>query len=111
MDTCVISFILFYKTLNLQSTYHSIVKFMVYCSNCGAQIPDEANFCPKCGTKTIAGKAAKVSYPSDELSDVLYQVGVEIEKELSIAAHETQAAFKKVKDNSQEKSQSIYAFG
>lgn len=23
---------------------------MKYCSNCGAQIPDEANFCGSCGT-------------------------------------------------------------
>ena len=24
---------------------------MKYCTNCGAQIPDNANFCPSCGTR------------------------------------------------------------
>jgi ribosomal protein L40E len=77
---------------------------MVYCSNCGVQIADEANFCPKCGTKTPIGKSAKVAYPSDELRDVFYQVGTELEKAFTIAARETQAAFKKVSENVQQKS-------
>ncbi len=76
---------------------------MVYCSNCGAQVADDANFCPKCGTKTLAGKTAKVSYPSDELQDAFYHVGTELEKAFTIAAHETHAAFKKVSDNMQQK--------
>lgn len=77
---------------------------MVYCSNCGAQIADEANFCPKCGTKTPQGKTAKVPYPSDEIRDAFYMVGVELEKAFTIAARETQAAFKKVSENVQQKS-------
>jgi ribosomal protein L40E len=77
---------------------------MVYCSNCGAQIADDANFCPKCGTKTPQGKTAKVSYPSDELRDAFYMVGMELEKAFNMAAKETQAAFKKVSDNMQQKS-------
>jgi uncharacterized membrane protein YvbJ len=76
---------------------------MVYCSHCGNQIADDVNFCPKCGTKTLAGKAAKVSYPSDELQDAFYRVGTELEKAFTIAAHETHAAFKKVSDNMQQK--------
>ncbi len=80
-----------------------MVTIMVYCSNCGAQIADDAYFCPKCGTKTPQGKASKVSYPSDELQDAFYRVGTELEKAFTIAARETHAAFKKVSENMQQK--------
>jgi uncharacterized membrane protein YvbJ len=80
-----------------------MVKKMVYCSHCGAKIDDDAFFCAKCGTKTVAGKSAKAAYPSDELQDVFYQVGTELEKAFTIAAHETHEAFKKVNQNFQQK--------
>jgi uncharacterized membrane protein YvbJ len=76
---------------------------MVYCSNCGTQIADDANFCPKCGTKTLQGKKTNASRPSDELQDAFYRVGIELEKAFSIAAHETHAALKKAKENMQQK--------
>jgi uncharacterized membrane protein YvbJ len=79
---------------------------MVYCSNCGAAVADDANFCPKCGTKTPAGKAAKVAYPSDELKDIFYQVGTELEKAFTLAARETHAALKKASDSFQQQQQS-----
>jgi ribosomal protein L40E len=76
---------------------------LVYCSNCGAKIDDEAYFCPQCGTKTVKGKAANTSYPSDEIRDAFYNVGVELERAFTVAARETQAAFKKARDNMQQK--------
>ena len=76
---------------------------MVYCSNCGAQIPDDANFCPKCGTKTPQGKTAKVAYPADELRDAFYNVGIELERAFNIAAHETHQAIQRARDNIQQK--------
>ncbi len=76
---------------------------MGYCSNCGTKIDDEAYFCFKCGTKTQAGKTAKATYPSDELRDAFYQVGMELEKAFTIAAKETQSAFKKVSEEMQQK--------
>ena len=79
---------------------------MVYCSNCGTKMDDNAYFCFKCGTKTQAGKTAKAMYPSDELRDTFYQVGLELEKAFTIAAKETQAAFKKVSENMQQKTAS-----
>ena len=79
------------------------VKNMVYCSNCGAQIADDAFFCPKCGKKTQAGKTAKVTYPPDELQDAFYQVGVELERAFTIAARETHQAILKARDNWQQK--------
>lgn len=79
---------------------------LVYCSNCGSKIDDDAYFCPKCGTKTQAGKAAKATYPADELKDTFYQVGIEMEKAFNIAAKETRAAFKKLSEEFQKKSDS-----
>jgi len=76
---------------------------MVYCSNCGTKLDDEVYFCFKCGTKTPTGKAAKAMYPSDELRDAFNQVGLELEKAFKLAAKETQAAFKKVSENMQQK--------
>ncbi len=76
---------------------------MVYCSKCGEKIDDNAYFCFKCGTKTEIGKAAKALYPADELRDAFYQVGIELEKAFNMAAHETNAAFQKAKENWQQK--------
>ncbi len=76
---------------------------MVYCSNCGSQIADDAYFCPKCGTKTDKGKAAKAVYPADELRDAFYQVGIELERAFNIAARETHAAIQRARENMQQK--------
>ena len=76
---------------------------MVYCSNCGEKIPDDAFFCPKCGTKTAKGKSAKAVYPADELRDAFYQVGIELEHAFNIAAHETHQAILRAKENIQQK--------
>ena len=76
---------------------------MVYCSNCGAKIDDETFFCPKCGTKTLKGKEANVSYPSDEIRDAFYRVGIELEKAFTIAARETHAAIKRATEDKQQK--------
>jgi RNA polymerase subunit RPABC4/transcription elongation factor Spt4 len=72
---------------------------LVNCSNCGEKIADDANFCPKCGVKTAKGRTANVVYPSDELRDAFYSVGIELEKAFNIAARETHSAIQKAKDN------------
>jgi hypothetical protein len=79
------------------------VKNLVYCSNCGSKIDDEAYFCPACGTKTLKGKAAKAAYPADEFRDAFYNIGIELERAFNIAAHETHEAFKRARDNVQQK--------
>ncbi len=79
------------------------MKKLVYCSNCGAKIDDDANFCPKCGTKTVKGRSSNTPYPSDEIRDAMYNVGVELERAFTIAARETHAAFKRAKENMQQK--------
>ena len=77
---------------------------MVYCSNCGLKIDDEAYFCPKCGAKTLKGKDAKVNYPTAEIRDAFYQLGFELEKAFTIAARETHSALKKASEDLQGKS-------
>jgi Zn finger protein HypA/HybF involved in hydrogenase expression len=79
------------------------VKNLVYCRNCGEKIDDNAYFCPKCGTKTDTGKAAKAPYPADELRDAFYHVGVELEKAFNIAARETHSAIQRARANMQQK--------
>lgn len=79
------------------------MKKLVYCSNCGEKIADDAYFCPKCGTKTDKGKAAKAAYPADELRDAIYQVGIELEKAFNMAARETHSAIQKARENWQQK--------
>lgn len=76
---------------------------MVYCSNCGAQIPDDAYFCPKCGTKTPKGKSANALYPTDQLTDAFYNVGLELEKAFNLAAQETHTAIQKARESWQTK--------
>ena len=78
---------------------------MVYCSNCGTQIADDAYFCSKCGTKTEKGRSAKAVYPADELRDAFYQVGIELENAFNIATRETHSAIQKVKENWQQQAQ------
>jgi len=77
---------------------------LVYCSKCGEKIPDDAYFCPKCGTKTKKGKAANAAYPTDELRDAFYKVGIELERAFTIAAHETHSAIQRAGKNMQQKS-------
>ena len=76
---------------------------MVYCSKCGTQIPDDAYFCARCGTKTEAGKTAQADYPTDALRTALYQTGIELEKAFIFAAHEIQTAFNHVNEEMHQK--------
>jgi uncharacterized membrane protein YvbJ len=76
---------------------------LAYCTKCGEKISDDAFFCPKCGTKTLKGKAANAVYPTDQLTDAFYNVGVELEKAFNLAARETHAAIKKAKEDLRQK--------
>jgi ribosomal protein L40E len=74
---------------------------MVYCSNCGEKIPNDATFCPKCGTKVLKGVEAKVTTPSDEVRGAFSKMSQELEKAFTLAANEMQAAFQTARENIQ----------
>ncbi len=74
---------------------------MTYCSNCGEKLPDDALFCPKCGTKTLKGAEANVPSPSDELRDAFSKMSRELEKAFSVAAKEINDAFQTASENIQ----------
>ena len=54
--------------------------------------------------KPMKGKAANAAYPSDELRDAFYKVGIELERAFTIAAHETHSAIQRAEKNMQQKS-------
>lgn len=75
---------------------------MVFCSKCGAQLPEDAYFCPKCGFRTQKGKEAGAPIPVDDLRRTFRKVGKEMEKAFQTAVEEMQEAFKTAKDTIRE---------
>ena len=74
---------------------------MLYCSNCGEKLSEDALFCSKCGTKTAKGVESNVPGPSDELKAAFAKMSVELEKAFSVAAKEINAAFQTASENIQ----------
>ena len=75
---------------------------MVFCSNCGEELPEKAAFCPKCGLRTGEALQEGIIFPSDELRDELSEVGEEIRKAFQIAAREIEEAFKTARESIRE---------
>lgn len=77
------------------------VTFMSYCSKCGEKLPEDANFCFKCGVRTTKGAEAGVSTPLEELREAFSRMEQEMEKAFSVAAKEMEKAFKTARENIQ----------
>jgi ribosomal protein L40E len=75
---------------------------MVFCSNCGEKLPEDANFCTKCGFRTKLGAEAGVSTPSEDWRETFSKMGVEMEKVFQTAAKEIQKAIKTVREDVRE---------
>ena len=79
---------------------------MAYCSNCGEKLPKDADFCPRCGTKTIRTPGASASTTtSEEMRQAFAKMSVEIEKAFTLAAKEIQTAFQKAREDMQKSTQ------
>lgn len=77
---------------------HKLGDFLVYCSKCGKELPENAYFCPRCGLKTKKGVEAGISTVTEDLRDAFSRMGEEIEKAFSIAGREIEKAFKTAKE-------------
>ncbi|MDH5449076.1 MAG: zinc-ribbon domain-containing protein [Candidatus Bathyarchaeota archaeon] len=75
---------------------------MVFCSNCGEELTENAYFCPKCGMRTKKGVEAGISTPWEDLRNTFSKMGEEIEKAFSIAGKEMEKAFKTARDKVKE---------
>jgi uncharacterized membrane protein YvbJ len=75
---------------------------MVFCTKCGAQLSEDAHFCPRCGARTTAGKEAGASIPLDEVRESFHRIGIEVEKAFRMAADEMRQAFKTAGENIRE---------
>jgi len=76
---------------------------MAFCSKCGEKVPEEAHFCPKCGSRTRKGVEAGAAAPVEDVREVFAKMEKELEKAFTTAAKEIQKAFKTVTDNVKEK--------
>ena len=75
---------------------------MVFCSNCGEKLPEDANFCTKCGFRTRRGVEAGVPPPTEDWREAFSKMGVEMEKAFQTAAKEIQKALKNVREDIKE---------
>lgn len=78
---------------------------MANCSNCGEKLPEDAYFCPKCGTKTALGVETNAATPSEDIRQSFAKMSTEIEKAFAIAAKEMQTAFQTARENIQKSMQ------
>lgn len=75
---------------------------MVFCTHCGQELPDDSNFCTKCGYRTKRAVEAGVSAPVEDWREAFSKMGVEMEKAFQIAAKEIQKALKTVREEAKE---------
>lgn len=68
----------------------------MYCTKCGIELPEKANFCLNCGVRTARGLEAKVPLPYKEMfSDMENQ----LEKAFLTASEEIKTAFNKARED------------
>ena len=71
---------------------------MAYCVSCGEKLPENANFCPKCGMRTPIGVAAGAAEPREAIRQAFSEAGKELERAFSIAAEEVRKAFAEARE-------------
>jgi len=71
---------------------------LAFCTKCGKELASDDNYCPRCGIRTEAGKAAGVRVPAEEIRDAFTAAGKEMEKAFSQIAKEFDQAVYKVRE-------------
>ena len=71
---------------------------MVFCTNCGEELPDNAYFCIKCGVRTRRGKEENVPLPREDWRDAFAQVGKGLDEAFTTAAKEIEKAFQTARE-------------
>lgn len=66
------------------------------------KLPEDAYFCPKCGTRTDKGAEAGAHYPQEELRETFSKIGEELEKAFTVAGKEIEKAFSRAKESFRE---------
>ncbi len=73
----------------------------MYCKNCGAEIADEVNFCPKCGVRTEKGMKEGVATPYDthwrqDVESALQQASKAIDEGVKVARNSLREVTKEI---------------
>ena len=69
---------------------------MVFCSNCGTDLPEIAYFCFNCGVRTAKGVEANVSMPYKEAVSALEK---QLEEAALTASEEIKKIFNKARED------------
>ena len=67
----------------------------MFCTRCGTELPENANFCLKCGVRTARGVEAKVPLPYKE---IISDIENKLEKAFVTASEEIKDAFNRAKE-------------
>jgi len=68
---------------------------MAFCANCGAERPENAKFCPKCGTIVKAKVEVAAEDPIETLRQAFSTTGEHLERAFSQAEEEIRRSFSK----------------
>jgi predicted amidophosphoribosyltransferase len=84
----------------------------VFCSHCGNAIPDDVNFCPKCGVRTVKGVEQNVPLPGqgnweERFESTVETIGEELEKAFSTARRQLEQAYHRTKESMRKTSDTV----
>jgi predicted amidophosphoribosyltransferase len=111
-----------WKDISEETTSRMWVSLMVYCSNCGKELDDDANFCPKCGVRTEKGAKEGITFPwtydpywRREIDSALKSASNAIDEGLKVAresikeaTHKVEAEFRSARQSARQRTGPVY---
>ena len=91
-----------FQILGTHLDHTSEMILMVFCHKCGAELPEDADFCPKCGVRTRRGVETGATTSWAGMKDEFYKIGEELEKAFTEAGKEIEKAFKSARKSIRE---------